>query len=564
MRIANLRKGFQKTTFLLLISSFIFSLSITPFSAAAESSFVQNYSPLEIDFPGTNVVFNITEVNPQFKSDLGNYSSDGGKYIACRSIDDPDCRFDATSYGITRSILPPCTDDKSSNCVAGLQVTSSGGQSKSAKLVKEIGGYTIPADREKGYIGGRSASIWSVESDETNTTGAVTAKYLIAAKFEAPWDPSKSRFGVERVSVSVFPIIEKAGDFFADRWATDEELKSAEETQFKGVQRQYIPKVKQGASPVDLRECLFFDEKYCGLHTVFKENARVKVELRLTNEIGGWFHGRIKDPVISISPIDSLNNLVSVDAEAIMIPRFAYAVDHNSLDAVDKKLYSQAGSITGALPRDIYAGELADSGETAFNFLNSLREKVGDSAAGLTSTWNFTSIKAGSGSQCLSQKGKVLGIVSTNATAFESTAPRFSDGQLAYKVSGLHFQPDKKTENLGTYDLVIDSEVARCLYGFTKAPISASVSITGGADQKIATTVVGEKNGWLKLAAYGFTYSEKVLSVKLSQEAPIANPASTSKPSVAKRTTITCVKGKTTKKVTALAPKCPSGFKKKS
>ncbi len=163
----------------------------------------------------------------------------------------------------------------------------------------------------------------------------------------------------------------------------------------------------------------------------------------------------------------------------------------------------------------------------------------------------------------MSQKGKVLGIVSTNATAFESTAPKFSDGQLAYKVSGLHFQPDKKTENLGTYDLVINSEVARCLYGFTKAPISASVSITGGADQKIATTVVGEKNGWLKLAAYGFTYSEKVLSVKLSQEAPAATPSSTSKPSVAKKTTITCVKGKTTKKVTAVAPKCPSGFKVK-
>ncbi len=563
MTRVNMRKGFQKNI-ILLISTFIFSLPIIPFSIATESNFVQNYSPIEIDYPGTNVVFNITEASPQFKSDLGNYSSEAGKYISCRSIDDPDCLFNATSSGISRSILPPCSDEKSSNCVAGLQITSSSGQSKSAKLIKEIGGYTIPADKEKGYIGGRSASIWSIESNETSTSGPATEKYLIAAKFEAPWDPSKSRFGVERVSVSVFPIVEKAGDFFADRWATDEELKSAEETQFKGVPRQYIPKVKQGTSPVDLRECLFFDEKYCGLHTVFKDNSRVKVDLRLTNEIGGWFHGRIKDPIISITPIDSLNNLVSVDAESIMIPRFAYAVDYNALDAIEKRLYSQVGSTTGALPRDIYAGELADTGDTAFNFLNSLREKVGDSAAGLTSTWNFTSIKAGSGSQCLSQKGKVLGIVSTNATAFESTAPKFSNGQLAYKVSGLHFQPDKKTENLGTYDLVINSEVARCLYGFTKAPISASVSITGGADQKIATTVVGEKNGWLKLAAYGFTYSEKVLSVKLSQEAPIANPSSTSKPPVAKKTTITCVKGKTTKKVTAVAPKCPSGYKKKS
>ena len=31
----------------------------------------------------------------------------------------------------------------------------------------------------------------------------------------------------------------------------------------------------------------------------------------------------------------------------------------------------------------------------------------------------------------------------------------------------------------------------------------------------------------------------------------------------AKKTTITCVKGKTTKKVTAVKPKCPKGYKKK-
>jgi hypothetical protein len=49
---------------------------------------------------------------------------------------------------------------------------------------------------------------------------------------------------------------------------------------------------------------------------------------------------------------------------------------------------------------------------------------------------------------------------------------------------------------------------------------------------------------------------------------PIATPTPTAtptpKPVVAKKTTITCVKGKTIKKVTAVGPKCPSGFKKKS
>ena len=43
----------------------------------------------------------------------------------------------------------------------------------------------------------------------------------------------------------------------------------------------------------------------------------------------------------------------------------------------------------------------------------------------------------------------------------------------------------------------------------------------------------------------------------------IAAPTVTTKPALAKKTTITCVKDKVTKKVTAVNPKCPTGYKKK-
>jgi hypothetical protein len=33
-----------------------------------------------------------------------------------------------------------------------------------------------------------------------------------------------------------------------------------------------------------------------------------------------------------------------------------------------------------------------------------------------------------------------------------------------------------------------------------------------------ATTVVSEKNGWLKLAAYGFTFSKKTIKVKITKK----------------------------------------------
>jgi hypothetical protein len=121
-------------------------------------------------------------------------------------------------------------------------------------------------------------------------------------------------------------------------------------------------------------------------------------------------------------------------------------------------------------------------------------------------------------------------------------------------VTGLHYMPDGTTPVQGTYDLVMRSDTARCLYGFTTAPISATVSVVGGDTSSVATTVVSEKNGWLKMAAYGFTFSEKTLTVHMTQAtAPVA----------AKKSTITCVKGKVTKKVTATSLKCPVGYQKK-
>ena len=42
-----------------------------------------------------------------------------------------------------------------------------------------------------------------------------------------------------------------------------------------------------------------------------------------------------------------------------------------------------------------------------------------------------------------------------------------------------------------------------------------------------------------------------------------ANEEARAKAAANKQTTITCVKGKLTKKVTAINPKCPAGYKKK-
>jgi len=126
----------------------------------------------------------------------------------------------------------------------------------------------------------------------------------------------------------------------------------------------------------------------------------------------------------------------------------------------------------------------------------------------------------------------------------------------------------------GTYDLALRSQTARCLYGFTSAPVSATIEVASSdGSTQVASTSLRESNGWLYLSAAGFTFSSPTVTVKLTQAVtPVpsstqtASPQgdSTSKSSIeSKKITITCTKGKITKKVIALKPTCPSGYKKK-
>jgi hypothetical protein len=117
--------------------------------------------------------------------------------------------------------------------------------------------------------------------------------------------------------------------------------------------------------------------------------------------------------------------------------------------------------------------------------------------------------------------------------------------------------------------------------------------VKDGANESVATELLNEKNGWIYLSAAGFTYSEPLIRVTLFQDpeptptptptpivtaTPTPTPTPTPEPTVAaspspsptpvvkqasKKSTITCVKGKLTKKVTGVNPKCPTGYKKK-
>jgi hypothetical protein len=305
-------------------------------------------------------------------------------------------------------------------------------------------------------------------------------------------------------------------------------------------------------------------------------------------------HGRIDSPEIDYE-LTSYGTRVDMKGLATRVPILAGWVNPDEFSAEIKAKYSGNNQFT-KLGSSSYPGA---SGDYSLEMLGVWSKALKDTAAANPTQWifyNLPDLSLTSTSSCIKSSKTLAGFVTTNSTTYTATPPIYNEqtGTLDYKVASPHFLADGKVFQ-GKYNLYIDSKVARCIYKFSNAPISASVSITtaDGGQQSVATTVVSEQNGWLHLSAAGFTFSSPTLKVKLTQDAnavavqtpvPTASvepkaPAVTPSPTpaagddlisqkvsapVAKKSTITCVKGKVTKKVSAVAPKCPAGYKKKA
>ena len=513
----------------------IFSISAPAFAAVESTTYFPELKAvgegqylISVIEPGSSGNSNGLAIQPGSVAD----GEKRGSWVTCKDTKDPNCDF-TREYkdGIVGSVvLPRCESASQEHCVDSIAFSVNEGPYTNATFLKNSQETSLMApDPKLNFPGGGSNSLWRAE----NAPHEVGTDYVVSV----------------RTGIGFWKIDKGFEYFYLDAVVTP-----------------YRP-----ISTADLRngnnECTFKEPGLCGVIQNFPTNVKVKLNFRVSNQLGGWFQGRLRDPEISVEKFNDTNVAMTVSAEPATVSRFAFPRAKPDFGLKEQGWVENQGSV--AIPGGQMTG-VAAGHKDVFDFIAYHRPFLKDTATGINTYWSLRSTNWGSGSPCLIDKTRVLGIVSTNASGYDGDAPSFRDGSLDYRVAGLHYLPDGKTESLGTYDLVMRSDVARCLYKFSSAPISASVSITGGSDAKIATTVVNERDGWLKLAAYGFTFSEKTLQVKLSQEVveeptptPTPSATATAKP-VAKKKTITCVKGKTSKKVTAVAPKCPSGFKKKS
>ena len=135
-----------------------------------------------------------------------------------------------------------------------------------------------------------------------------------------------------------------------------------------------------------------------------------------------------------------------------------------------------------------------------------------------------------------------------------------ADKAFTWRAAAPHFAPDGVTVNKGFYKAVIPVADAALLWGMTNPNDAASaleISLTteeGGTAAFLKNISV--KNGRIIIDVSGFEYSRPKLKIGIKKG---YKPAA----KILNKTTITCVKGKAVKKITAVKPACPAGYKKK-
>jgi hypothetical protein len=461
-------------------------------------------------------------------------------------------RFDA--------VLPQCGTD-AVNCIQSVFAKDESGKSVPVTIIGKF-----PEGTPDEFAGDPSVNLPTgtvpLLVDIPSKPHAGGSQYMVRAIISGYRDKSQNqtKFVIENFDTQIYAIKIVDGKYGTTSISNDI-------TKYNKGDRPYS---NTGSRAQEI--CAAASATKCALGYPLPENLSLGVEIKFSAGVSGWLRGRVKSPQVSITGSATSGQTLRMEGFPIHVPSIYTWIPKSPLPATLQAFYSNGlpeaatkfvlTGTDGSKPENMiyqYGGGFFD--EHQWNQFLAWLPVVGDKATvnpsywhmGTMSNWNDNTAK---NNPCFNSKTNLVGIVTTNATQFLEGPPSFNkeSGSLDYQVAAPHFTPTGEVFS-GTYDLVMSSEVARCLYKFSSAPVKATISIAGDSGSQVATTLLTEKDGWLRLGAYGFTFSNPTIRVKLNQ--------TVAKTTVTKKITITCVKGKTSKKVTAVKPVCPKGYVKK-
>ena len=156
-----------------------------------------------------------------------------------------------------------------------------------------------------------------------------------------------------------------------------------------------------------------------------------------------------------------------------------------------------------------------------------------------------------------------LGAVMSNASLYQNTPPSWDEvnKSFVFKVASPHLDQNGKP-NKGSYTLYIPLEQAKCRWGNATTNAKAEVQVVNSDGKSSITTIAATtENENLRFNIAGFGYSSPTIKIRMGNDISGPIGSTTASKPANKKIAIKCVNGKTVKKVLAIKPVCPKGFK---
>lgn len=307
-------------------------------------------------------------------------------------------------------------------------------------------------------------------------------------------------------------------------------------------------------------------------NSIVEFNLPTEIEFRVNINLGfldgklsNWYNGRLSNPAVT-----KANGILSISAKAVTVPIggtdffTCSSLTDKKRDYFQSRTFPGEDFFTGPMCNDRSGSSLGTSSAdaNAFKAFEAFESDLKE--FGKNSYWSF---EATSNAFNFCKTNNIAGFVSSDAMIYTKEPPYFnsSTSQLSYRIASTH-QDKSGTLNRGKFHLVISQSVAECLWQLNPTELSTAVVQVVYSDGQpiVGTSTLKTESGWVYINVDNFTFSAPTLNVTLSNKSPaekVVN-APSSAPVIKKRTII-CIKGKSTKKITGINPKCPTGFKKK-
>lgn len=427
------------------------------------------------------------------------------------------------------AILPACVNASDVTCIESVESKKIGERSwikgilsKNQLDVKKL---KIPTYTPSFYEYGT----WS--ADKLSNLSAAG----VASSWDFPTNPHRDGF-------SYLAIVQFRSSFLNERSAFNPELGFSE---LNGMIQPW------SWTCVEYGTCDWLGSQIGGSSYVLPEDVEFRMTIRmnfLSSKIGTWVVGRLEKPTVDFN-----SEKLIISGRPVVYP-----MGFSMLDSQDECVAKISAVMSKYFPR---APGICTSGSSGFstNSNDEVALALFDALEGSVlqngelARWTFSNAKNSNKlDSCADPKS--FSFATSNAMLYSVNPPVWDrqSSTLSYRIASTHL--DKKGNvNKGSYSLAISKKKADCLWNFDTAKASATISITNSeGTQNIAVSSLRTSKDWIYFDASGFTFSAPEIKVKL-----INNEAK------AVTKSITCTKGKQSKKVFGVSPKCPTGFKLK-